>query len=194
MYPLKGVYALDAVMSSYSAISTLRQPIRPYEQIHGVCLFVLRYTAGHRVEQRMTPGAGRRERAMAFKSSKPSESAYPLFPIWPRRVIRRSSLESLTPPSPRAKLTPTLSFCRTSSQPAYCALPLTAPRARLGALYISLFSRGPYIVSLGFIPQNTAGHTKKVVLTPCVSSSTALVTSSVLSSSRPNKHRSTHLA
>lgn len=43
-------------------------------------------------------------------------------------------------------------------------LPLSALHARLGALYISFFYLGPYIVSLGFITQNTAGHTKKVVL------------------------------
>jgi MFS transporter, ACS family, allantoate permease len=43
-------------------------------------------------------------------------------------------------------------------------LPLTALHARLGALYVSFFYLGPYIVSLGFITQNTGGHTKKVVL------------------------------
>ncbi|OKL63738.1 hypothetical protein UA08_00224 [Talaromyces atroroseus] len=43
-------------------------------------------------------------------------------------------------------------------------LPLTALHTRLGALYVSFFYLGPYIVSLGFITQNTAGHTKKVVL------------------------------
>lgn len=43
-------------------------------------------------------------------------------------------------------------------------LPLTALHARLGTLYVSFFYLGPYIVSLGFITQNTAGHTKKIVL------------------------------
>jgi amidohydrolase len=36
MYPFNGVNALDAVMLSYSAISMLRQQIKPYERIHGV--------------------------------------------------------------------------------------------------------------------------------------------------------------
>jgi amidohydrolase len=36
MYPFNGVNALDAVMLSYSAISMLRQQIKPYERIHGI--------------------------------------------------------------------------------------------------------------------------------------------------------------
>ncbi|KAF5016544.1 hypothetical protein F66182_11743 [Fusarium sp. NRRL 66182] len=42
--------------------------------------------------------------------------------------------------------------------------PFSALHSRLGALYISFVCLGPYIVSLGFITQNTAAHTKKVVL------------------------------
>ncbi|KAH8680748.1 putative allantoate permease [Xylariales sp. PMI_506] len=43
-------------------------------------------------------------------------------------------------------------------------LPLTALHQRLGALYVSFFYLGPYIVSLGFITINTSGYTKKVVV------------------------------
>ena len=41
-------------------------------------------------------------------------------------------------------------------------LPTTNYHGRLGALYMSYFYLGPYIVSLGLITANTAGHTKKV--------------------------------
>ncbi|CZR56543.1 related to DAL5-Allantoate and ureidosuccinate permease [Phialocephala subalpina] len=42
-------------------------------------------------------------------------------------------------------------------------LPLDAYNSRLGAMFVSYFYLGPYIVSLGLISANTAGHTKKVV-------------------------------
>lgn len=41
-------------------------------------------------------------------------------------------------------------------------LPTTNYHGRLAALYVSYFYLGPYIVSLGLITANTAGHTKKV--------------------------------
>ncbi|KUJ20301.1 putative allantoate permease [Mollisia scopiformis] len=47
-------------------------------------------------------------------------------------------------------------------------LPLTALHNRLAALYVSYFYLGPYIVSLGFITANTAGHTKKVTVNALV--------------------------
>jgi len=47
-------------------------------------------------------------------------------------------------------------------------LPLTALHNRLAALYVSFFYLGPYIVSLGFITANTAGHTKKVTVNALV--------------------------
>ncbi|KAM3509183.1 hypothetical protein MY11210_006438 [Beauveria gryllotalpidicola] len=42
-------------------------------------------------------------------------------------------------------------------------LPLDAFHSRLAALYMSYFYLGPYILSLGLVAANTAGHTKKVV-------------------------------
>ncbi|KAH9897315.1 putative allantoate permease [Xylariomycetidae sp. FL2044] len=41
-------------------------------------------------------------------------------------------------------------------------LPLDNYYGRLGALYVSFFYYGPYVVSLGINAANTAGHTKKV--------------------------------
>lgn len=41
-------------------------------------------------------------------------------------------------------------------------LPTTDYTGRLGALYVSYFYLGPYIVGLGINTANTAGHTKKV--------------------------------
>ena len=43
-------------------------------------------------------------------------------------------------------------------------LPLDAYNNRLGALYMSYFYLGPYIVALGINTANTAGHTKKVTV------------------------------
>jgi len=43
-------------------------------------------------------------------------------------------------------------------------LPLEDYHSRLGALYMSYFYLGPYIVSLGINTANTAGHTKKVTV------------------------------
>lgn len=48
------------------------------------------------------------------------------------------------------------------------ALPLDAFRARLAALYMSYFYLGPYVVSLGLVAANTAGHTKKVTVNALV--------------------------
>lgn len=43
-------------------------------------------------------------------------------------------------------------------------LPVTNYNGRLAALYMSYFYLGPYIVSLGLVTANTAGHTKKVTV------------------------------
>ena len=43
-------------------------------------------------------------------------------------------------------------------------LPLHAYNSRLGAMFVSYFYLGPYVVSLGLNAANTAGHTKKVTV------------------------------